>query len=50
MGPRVRGDDGRMCGDATAGCVVTQVSSNALQDITGTIVLADTGKLFEGEA
>jgi hypothetical protein len=28
----------------------TQVNSNTLQNITGTIVLADTGKMFEGEA
>jgi pyrroline-5-carboxylate reductase len=34
-----------MCGDATAGCVVTQVNNNTLQNITGTIVLAGAGKM-----
>ena len=37
MGPRFRGDDG--------GCVVAAVDSNALQNITGTIVLAGAGKM-----
>ena len=44
MGPRLRGDDSSICGDAV-GNTYTLYSYNELKSISGTVVLAGAGKM-----